>query len=200
MKTRYEKIIVLNRYYRITRFYGFLKDTAVKGGLVIVLFVAILLALEYFFLDFNALLTTMVESFSAGSIFLVFLVSETILGLIPPEIFIAWSSKSSSPWLFLFILAGMSYLGGVIAYVAGSQLSRIPAVRNHLENKISVHVKNLRKWGGLFILVGALLPLPHSMVSMACGLIKYDLTNYLMWALFRFLRFGFYALIIFQVF
>lgn len=200
MKTRYERIIVLNRYYRITKFYGFLKDTAVKGGMVIVLFVAVLLALEYFFLDFNSLLNTLVESFSAVSIFIVFLISETILGLIPPEIFIAWSSKSSSPWMFLFILAGLSYLGGVIAYFTGLQLNRIPAVRNHLENKISVHVNNLRKWGGLFILVGALLPLPHSVVSMACGLIKYDVKNYLLWALFRFLRFAFYALLIFQVF
>jgi len=191
---------VLNRYYRITKFYDFLKDTAIKGGLVIVMFVAILLALEVFFLDFNALLNTLVESFSATTIFLVFLISETVMGLIPPEIFIAWSAKSASPWLFLFILSLMSYLGGVIAYIIGAQLRNIPSVQNHLENKISTHIVNLKKWGGLFIFVGAMLPLPHSMVSMACGLIKYDFKNYLIWALFRFLRFVIYALVIFQVF
>ncbi len=200
MKTRYERIIVLNRYYRITNFYGFLKSTALKGGMVIVLFVMILLALEYFFFDFNAILNGLVENFSAATIFIVFLISETVLGLIPPEIFIAWSSKSASPWLFLSVLASLSYLGGVIAYYVGHELNRIPSVRYYLENKISMHIQNLRKWGGFFILVGALLPLPHSVVSMACGLIRYDFKNYLLWALFRFLRFVFYAIVIFQVF
>lgn len=200
MRRRYERILVLNRYYRITKFYEFLKDTAVKGGLVIVLFVTFLFVLEFFFLDFNSLLNTLVESVSAVSIFFVFLISETVLGLIPPEIFIAWSSKSASPWLFLIVLANLSYLGGVIAYLAGRRLNTIPAIRNHLENKISGHIVNLRKWGGLFILVGAILPLPHSIVSMACGIIKYEFKNYLLWALFRFLRFVFYAVIIFQVF
>jgi len=198
--TTYKKLTVLNRYYRITKFYEFLKDTAIKGGIVIVLFVAILLALEYFFLDFNSLLNTLVESFSAGSIFGVFLISETVLGLLPPEIFIAWSSKSATPWLFLFIIASLSYIGGIIAYFVGNQLNRIPSVRNHIEHKIATHINNLRKWGGFFVLVGAMLPLPHSMVSLACGLIKYDLKNYLAWAIFRYLRFGLYALLIFRIF
>ncbi|MFA5328176.1 MAG: VTT domain-containing protein [Prolixibacteraceae bacterium] len=198
--TTYKKLTVLNRYYRITKFYEFLKDTAIKGGIVIVLFVALLLALEYFFLDFNSLLNTLVESFSAGSIFGVFLISETVLGLLPPEIFIAWSSKSATPWLFLFIIASLSYIGGIIAYFVGNQLNRIPSVRNHIEHKIATHITNLRKWGGFFVLVGAMLPLPHSMVSLACGLIKYDLKNYLAWAIFRYLRFGLYALLIFRVF
>lgn len=198
--SRYEKLVVLNRYYRITKFYGFLKDTAIKGGLVILLIVGVLLALEYFFLDFNSLLNTLVESFSTTSILLVFLISETVLGLLPPEIFIAWSSKSATPWLFLFIIASLSYVGGIIAYFVGQQLNRIPAVKNHIENKIAGHINNLRKWGGFFVLVGAMLPLPHSMVSLACGLIKYDLKNYLAWALFRYLRFWLYALVIFQVF
>lgn len=198
--TTYKKLTVLNRYYRITKFYGFLKDTAIKGGIIIALFVAVLLALEYFFLDFNSLLNTLVESFSAGSIFAVFLISETVLGLLPPEIFIAWSSKSVTPWLFLFIIASLSYIGGVIAYFVGNQLNRIPSIRNHIEHKIATHINNLRKWGGFFVLVGAMLPLPHSMVSLACGLIKYDLKNYLAWAIFRYLRFGLYALVIFRVF
>ena len=198
--SKYEKLVVLNRYYRITKFYDFLKDTAIKGGLVILFFVAVLVALEYFFFDFNSLLNTLVESFSTTSIFVVFLISETVLGLLPPEIFIAWSSKSATPWLFLFIIASLSYVGGIIAYFVGQQLNQIPSVKNHIENKIAVHINNLRKWGGFFVLVGAMLPLPHSMVSLACGLIKYDLKNYLAWALFRYLRFWLYALVIFQVF
>jgi membrane protein YqaA with SNARE-associated domain len=198
--TRYQKALIINRYYRITRFYAFLKDTTIKAGITILIFGLILLALEHFFLDFNALLNTLVDTFSAQAILAVFLISETFLGLLPPEIFMAWSAKSASPWLFLLFLATLSYIGGVIAYGIGKLLYMIPSVRNHLEKKIAGHITNLRKWGGFFVFIGAMLPIPHSVVSMACGLIKFRFRDYLLWALFRYLRFVIYALVIFQVF
>ena len=64
-----KRLRLLNRYYKITQFYSFLKDTALKGGIVIVTFVTILLALEYLFLDFNALLNNLVATYSAEIIF-----------------------------------------------------------------------------------------------------------------------------------
>lgn len=198
--TGFRKLQLLNRYYKMTNFYSFLKETAVKGGIVILIFGSILLALEYFVLDFNDLLNNLVANYSAKIIFSFFLLSETILGLVPPEIFIAWASKSANPWILLFILATLSYVGGIIAYFIGNRLFLIPAVKNHIENKIAVHITNLRKWGGLFVFIGAMLPLPHSIVSLACGMIKYNFKYYLLWALFRYLRFAIYALVIFQIF
>lgn len=197
---RMKRLHLLNRYYKMTQFYSFLKDTAVKGGIVIVVFVTILLALEYFLLDFNELLNTLVATYSPTIIFSLFLLSETVLGLVPPELFIAWASKSEMPWLFLFVLATMSYVGGIIAYFLGNRLFLIPAIKNHIENKIAIHIVNLRKWGGFFVFIGAMLPLPHSIVSLACGLIKYNFKQYLLVALFRYLRFVIYAFIIFQIF
>jgi hypothetical protein len=44
------------------------------------------------------------------------------------------------------------------------------------------------------------LPIPHSVVGIACGLIKYDFKYYLVWALFRYVRFIIYAFVIFKVF
>lgn len=195
-----KKLTIINRYYKISGFYLFLKNTALKGGVVIVIFVAIILGLEYFLIDFNSLLNTLVATYSSEIIFSFFLLSETVLGLVPPEIFIAWASKSATPWMFLFILASMSYLGGIIAYYIGNRLFLIPAIKNHIENKIAKHITNLRKWGGLFVFIGAMLPLPHSIVSLACGLIKYNFKYYLLWALFRYLRFVIYAFVIFQIF
>lgn len=197
---RYKRAHALNRYYKITKFYTFLKDIAIKGGLTILAFVSALLLLEYFFIDTNAILNSLVVNYSPKVIFSVFLVSETFLGLLPPEIFIAFCSKSLTPWLFLFIIATISYVGGIIAYIIGKLLFLIPSVRHHIEHKIAIHISNLRKWGGVFVFIGAMLPLPHSIVSLACGLIKYDFKNYLLWALFRYVRFVIYALVIFQVF
>lgn len=198
--SKYQKVATIHRYYKITKFYPFLKNTAIQGGVSILIFVVVLLVLELFFMDLNSVLEALVANFSAGVVFLTFLVSETFLGLLPPEIFIAWSSKSASPLLFLTILATLSYVGGIISYLMGKQLFLIPAVRYHIEHKIARHIYNLKKWGGFLIIVGAMLPIPHSVVSLACGLIKFKFSSYLLWALFRFLRFGIYAIVIFNVF
>ena len=193
------RTVALNRYYRITKFYDFLKSTAIKAGITIGGFLLIFVLLDYFVLDTEALLNSLVSNYSTELIFSVFFASETILGLLPPEIFIAWSSKMNSPWFYLFILASISYLGGICAYYIGKLVFRIPSVKHYIENKISLHILNLKKWGGLFVFVGAMLPLPHSIVSFACGLIKYDIKHYLAWALFRYVRFYIYALVIFNV-
>ena len=193
-------MVLLNRYYQITKFYSFLKNTAFKGGAAVIVFVLLLVGLELFVLDFNSLLNHLVATYSSTFIFSFFLASETILGIIPPEVFIAWSSKSASPWLFLFILATISYAGGIISYFIGNRLFLIPNIKNHIENKIEKHIVNLRKWGGLFVLLGAISPIPHSIVSLASGLIKYNFKHYLMWSLFRYARFIIYALVIFKVF
>ena len=151
-------------------------------------------------MDFNSLLNQIVASYSSTFIFSFFLASETFLGIIPPEIFIAWASRSANPWFFLLILATISYVGGIISYLIGNRLFLIPVVKNHIENKIAKHIVNLRKWGGLFVLLGAISPIPHSLVSLASGLIKYNFRYYLIWSLFRYARFVIYALVIFKVF
>ena len=195
-----KRLGLLNRYFKITRFYTFLKDTAFKGGYLIALFVALVFLLDTFVIDINLLLSNLVESYSPLVIFSIFIVSESVLGLLPPEVFIAWASKSTSPYLFLFTLASISYLGGIISYFIGGRLFLIPAVKNYIEVKIAKHIVNLRKWGGVFVFLGAISPLPHSIVSMASGLIKYNFKHYLLWSLFRYIRFLVYALVIFQVF
>lgn len=198
--TNYKKMIALNRYYKITKFYAFLKNVAIKGAITMAVIVGIVLILEYYFLDINALLETLVSTFSPLMIFLVFAVSESFLGLLPPEIFIAWSAKSQWPWIFLMVLASLSYLGGIVSYYIGMLLHRIPQIKTYTEVKIARHISNLRKWGGVLVFVGAMLPIPHSVVGIACGLIKYDFKYYLVWALFRYLRFIIYAFVIFKVF
>ena len=195
-----KRLSVLNRYYRLTRFYSFIKNTAYKGGFVALLVILLLIILEIFILDFNTILNNLVTVYPPWIIYSFFLLSETFLGLVPPEIFIAWASKLDAPWLYLLILASLSYFGGVIAYFLGTRLSLIPTVKNHIENKIQKHIINLRKWGGIFVVLGAISPIPHSLVSLASGIIKYDFKNYLLWALFRYLRFIIYAPVIFGIF
>lgn len=204
MRERIQKtsrhLILLNRYYRITRFYSFLKQTLYKGGITILSFILLLGVVDYFFIDINAVLNNWVKVYSSNVIFSIFLLTETLLGLVPPELFIAWASKSTTPWLFLFFLATISYVAGILVYLIGSRLRMMNSVRNYLEEKAEKHIVNLRKWGGFFVFLGAVTPLPHSIVSLASGMIQFSFRQYLFFALFRYVRFAVYAFFIFQVF
>ena len=164
----------------------------------IVIFVLLLMVVNYF-MNINLLIEHILVTYSPKIVILFFLISESILGLIPPEIFILWSAKSGSTLLFLFILATASYIGGVLSYFIGMRISLMPAVRKHVERKIKQHIINLRKWGGLFIVLGAIFPIPHAIVSIGAGLIDYKFKYYLLWSLFRYLRFVIYYILILQV-
>ena len=191
---------LVHRYYKITRFYSFLKNIAYQAFFMIVIFVLLLMAVNFFIIDINLLINNIIETYPPNVVLLFFLISESILGLIPPEIFILWSSKLDSPLFFLFVLATVSYIAGAVSYVIGMLISLVPVVSNHLRKRIKQHIINLRKWGGLFIILGAISPIPHSIVSIGAGLINYKFKYYLLWSLFRYLRFAIYYLVILQVF
>jgi membrane protein YqaA with SNARE-associated domain len=119
--------------------------------------------------------------------------------LIPPEIFIAWSKKTTSPIINLSILASLSYVGGILSFFIGKVILRINSVKNYLEIKMAKQLKNTSKWGGFLILIGALLPVPFSITCMAAGMIKYPLKGVVLFGLFRFVRFALYAWAIYSV-
>lgn len=193
------RIRLLHQYYSYTGFYSFVWKSVKKAILPIVLFVAALWAIDRYVLDIEQMLVTVTETYSPLGIISVFFASESLLGLIPPELFIAWSGKSASPILYLSLLAFASYLGGVISYFMGRWMTKIPAVHEAIEVKMAQHIKNTRKWGGFLIIVGALLPIPFAMTSIAAGIIKFQFPSYLMFGLLRFVRFYLYALVIFEM-
>lgn len=193
------RIRLLHQYYSYTGFYSFVWKSVRKAILPIVLFIAALWAIDRYVLDIEQMLVTVTETYSPLGIISVFFASESLLGLIPPELFIAWSGKSASPILFLSLLALASYLGGVISYFIGRWMTKIPAVHEAIEVKMAQHIKNTRKWGGFLIIVGALLPIPFAMTSIAAGIIKFPFPSYLMFGLLRFVRFYLYALVIFEM-
>ncbi len=194
------RIRLLHQYYSYTGFYSFVKSSVGKAIIPIVLFIVALWIVHAFVIDFDDLFTSITTTYSPITILMVFFASESILGLIPPEIFIAWADKTQMPIFYLSMLAILSYLGGIISYFIGRTIANLPSVYDYLELKMQKHVKMIRKWGGFLIVVGALLPIPFSMTSIAAGLIKYDFKYYLLFGLLRFVRFYLYAIVIFNVF
>lgn len=200
-KTKIEKsrLQLLHQYYNYTGFYSFVWLAIKKALPYIIIIVGIIYTLNHFF-DINNAIVTLTEILPAYGVLSFFFVSETLLGLVPPEIFIAWSGKMYSPWFYLSILAILSYTGGLLAYWIGHAITKIPSVHNYLEVKMEKQLKNSKKWGGFLIVVGALLPLPFSISCMAAGLIEFPFKNVVLYGSLRLLRFVIYGLIIFNVF
>jgi len=199
INTKKSKIRLLHQYYSYTGFYSFVKESMKKAITPIILLIVAIVLIDRYLIDFSALFTLITNTYSPIKIFALFFASESFLGLIPPEIFIAWADKSATPILSLSLLALLSYFGGIVSYFIGVSISKTKTVKEYLEVKMKKHLKNIKKWGGFLIVVGALLPIPFSMTSIAAGIINYKFSNYLLFGLLRFARFYLYAIVIFHV-
>lgn len=192
------RLRLLHQYYSYTGFYSFVGKSVLKALPYIILVVIGIVVVNKFF-DLNQVLTNLTETLPVYGVLIFFFVSETILGLVPPELFIAWAGKLSSPWGYLSALAVLSYLGGLLTYYLGVVITRIPRVHRYLEEKMAKQLKNSKKWGGFLIVVGALLPLPFSISCLAAGIIKYPFKSVVTFGSLRLLRFLIYGLVIFNV-
>lgn len=189
----------LNLYYKRTGFYSYLLSNLKKALLPIGVFIGVLVFINTFVININDLLKLLTSSYSDTAIFTVFFISESFLGLIPPDIFIAWTANTAEPIWYLTILAILSFLGGIVAYLSGKALLILPSFKNYMEIKASQHISNMRKWGGFLIAVGALLPLPFAIACFAAGMIRFPFGNFVLFATIRFLRYAIYGYAIFSV-
>ncbi|WP_026450004.1 YqaA family protein [Aequorivita capsosiphonis] len=198
-KSETNKLKRTHLYYKYTGFYSFVGKTLKKAIVPLILLVIALVVVDTYLVDFGNLFTYITENYAPLNILIVFLASESLLGLVPPEIFIAWSNKMPEPLVYLTLLATLSYIGGIISYFIGRWIFTLPKVYAYMEGKMKKHLKQIRKWGGFLIIVGALLPIPYSLTSMAAGMIHYKFRNYLLFGLLRFVRFYLYAVAIFSL-
>ena len=192
------RLQLLHQYYNYTGFYTFVWNAVKKALPYIVAIVVVLFSINHFY-DINAALVRLTEILPSYGVLSFFFVSETLLGLVPPEIFIAWAGKMYSPWFYLAVLAVLSYGGGLLSYWMGRSITKMPSVHNYLEVKMEKQLKNSKKWGGFLIMVGAVLPLPFSIACVAAGIIEFPFKNVMLYGSLRFLRFAIYGLIIFNV-
>lgn len=199
-RSKKDQLKLLHQYYSYTGFYQFVKSSMGKSIVPILIFVAVIWGVHEFVIDFSDLFESITATYDPIVILAVFFASESFLGLVPPEIFIAWAGKTGSAMFFLSILALLSYLGGIVSFSIGKTISKIPWFNAYFFVKMNKHMKMIRKWGGFLIVVGALLPIPFSITSIAAGMIHYKFGHYLLFGMLRFVRFYLYALVIFKVF
>mgnify|MGYP001324587431 CR=1 FL=1 len=190
---------LLNAYYRRSGLYTFaLRNILKVTGIVLLLLVGLYFLDKYVF-DINGAFRNITEKLPAVYVYLVFFTSETLFGLVPPDIFIAWANSFQQPWLILTFLSVLSYLGGVTAYKLGYWFRKIPRINNYLERRFGKYKKQVKKWGGIVIIIAALFPLPFSTICIMAGTMRYPFIKLILFGLTRFLRFFLYALAIFKV-
>lgn len=181
--------------------YGYMWWTSLK---IVALYFAIIIPLVLIgkrLVDLNQVFHFITDNYTDGFVLLIFLISESFLGMIPPDIFMIWATKFDSPVLILTVLGLLSYIGGVFSYLIGYWLSTRPKIKAYSERALEKYILLASKWGGAFIIISALFPFsPFSMVVIAVSLLKYPFRLYLLFGISRIVRFVFQGLLYSGVF
>jgi membrane protein YqaA with SNARE-associated domain len=176
--------------YQSKGVYGYMWWTGLKIIFIWFLVMVPLILLLKYLIDLDPFFRYIVEDLPEAFVWVVFFISESFLGMIPPDIFIIWAGKFGTPLLFVTILGILSYVGGIFSYYIGHWLSTRPKIKAYSERALNKYILMARKWGGAFIIISALFPFsPFSMVVIAVSLLKYPFNRYLFFGISRVIRF-----------
>jgi membrane protein YqaA with SNARE-associated domain len=134
-------------------------------------------------------------------IFSIFLGSEIIFGIFPPELFMIWSLRSGDATIYIqnvAALASISYAAGIIGYFIGRRFGETKIYQTIRKSYLRKAEKHFVRFGGFLIIVAALTPVPFAGVCMLTGAVKYPFSRLLLFTSVRFLRFASYAFIIWE--
>ncbi|MCH6199591.1 VTT domain-containing protein [Aquiflexum sp. LQ15W] len=132
----------------------------------------------------------------------VFVASEIIFGIIPPEIFMLWSMETGyfGPYFIsIGTLSLISYAAGFLNFTIGKFLKGKVSWLNGENKFLKKYQKMFDQYGGYLVIVASVTPIPFSAVSLLAGAGGLDKTKYLLNSLFRILRYFVYAYILWQV-
>jgi membrane protein YqaA with SNARE-associated domain len=191
-----KKIDIVYRYNKRSGFVSYFLKNALYVMLVIVAFLLIIFVVNYYF-DIDYISEWIIAHFPNGMVLLLFFISETLFGLIPPDLFILWVKGFPEPFLMVGLLSILSYSGGLIAHLLGKSIRSIKPIQVRLENRFGDHVVKIKRWGSVFVVTAALLPLPYSTICLLAGMLNYPFTRLLYYGVFRIARFFLYAVVLY---
>ncbi len=195
-----ERFILYHRFLKLKGIYLLAWKSTLRLIVIAAIITAILLLAQLFISNLYDRIDVFLKTWDVATTLVVFFISETLLGLIPPDFFIVWANNTSYPIVMLNVLAVLSYVGGVGSFFIGRWIRHFPKVNNWLEKRFSTHFDKIKKYGAFIIVFSALFPLPFSTISMVAGMVNYPRKAFLIYGLTRLLRFYLYAIILFQVF
>lgn len=171
-----------------------------RGVLFLVFIIGLyVIAKRYLGFDLKEWMGPLYES--PKTVFTIFLVSEVVFGIIPPEFFFIWSARHGDAEIFVsnvFILMVISYAAGVLGYWFGAYLNTTRAYRFFKHKVFGKFEDHFNDYGGFLVIVAAMTPIPFSGICMLVGSFRYPFARFLVFAMARFVRFAVYAYIIWR--
>ena len=126
-----------------------------------------------------------------------FFASEVIFGLVPPEfymmVWILHKVDSATYISNLTILTLLSYGSGVIGYFIGKYFSKTSLYQRISERYLQQYDRQLKRYGGYLVFVGAVTPVPFSATCMLAGSVQFRFRDFLLICISRIIRFAFYG-------
>lgn len=177
----------------------------IRNGLKGLIWLAILLVAYYIFdkLVISKNPELWLEHFYSqpGLIYLIYIASESFVGIIPPELFMIWAFNKGDTLHYILnvgFFAIISYGLGYLNFLIGQYLYKRVIFRYFRKRFFKESWEQLRKYGLFLIIVAAITPVPWAAVCLLVGSAGYPTKNFLMYALTRILRFAVYGFIVYQ--
>lgn len=135
-------------------------------------------------------------------VYALFFLSEVIFGLVPPEFFMmVWVLNKVSIMQYainLSILTVLSYIAGIIGYWIGKNLSKTNLYHKINERYLQQYSKQLKRYGGFLVFVGAVTPIPFSATCMLAGSVNLNFKHFLLICISRIARFAVYGWLVWK--
>ena len=107
-------MLIYHVYFRRSGFYRFaVKNLIILAAIVAGLF-GIFTFIERHIIDLGMVFETFVSKLITGWVYVVFFLSESLLGLLPPDFFILWAKGFEQPYHVVTILASLYFILGDI--------------------------------------------------------------------------------------
>tara|TARA_Y100000992_G_C21218387_1_gene469133 strand:- start:259 stop:837 length:579 start_codon:yes stop_codon:yes gene_type:complete len=155
--------------------------------------------ITFSYLDLSGLKDQISFDLPSTFVFLLFFMSEVILGVIPPELFMIWAITSkplSSYFIYVISFSVISYIAGFVAFLFGKYLHNTWLYEFMRKNIIGKYERKINAYGWLVIVVAAITPLPFSATCAVIGAIGFDRNKYLFYSMARFIRYAIYGFFI----
>lgn len=181
-------------------FYNYFSQNLIRGFLYLAgLILLLVFVKKYFESQYVAIELWLSEDY--WLMFLIFLISELLVGILPPELFMLWT-KDDPAILYEWVIVAMcviSLMAGWINFYFGHLISEMRFFKGLFGRRLRKYRKRYDQYGGGIILVAAITPLPFALISLIAGSLSYPSKKYLIYSSFRILRFVVYGLIIWNL-
>ena len=181
-------------------FYNYFSQNLIRGFLYLTaLILVIIFVKKYFATQYDYIEHWVSDDY--WLMFLIFLISEVFIGILPPELFMIWT-KDDPAILYEWVIVAMTLLSlsaGWINFYFGGIISEQRFFKRLCGKRIKKYRMRYEQYGGGIIVVAALTPLPFSLISLLAGSLSYPKNKFFLYSLFRIVRFVVYGLIIWNI-